>query len=109
MGVYRHGKYIDRINKGDYRYNIVNLRVIPKISYPRFGWLQKVYRFSIRDGYDIKTITIVEYWKPQTNTHGLSQTIVLKNYFELPREREMSEYIFKEDGSCENITLINVE
>jgi hypothetical protein len=75
--VYRYGKYIDRINKNDSRYKIIQKRNLP-IWFSNNKWLFYFKLFDF-EGIERRGLVMIHQYNHYTREHYLTKREMIKN------------------------------
>lgn len=97
--VFRHGKYLDRISKDDYRYNIINRRRLPIW----FGQTRWTFYFKFYDNIDKRAIAMEHEHDKNNNHHYLTQRECIKYDDGSISTKTQARYIFDLNGECRKI------
>jgi hypothetical protein len=97
--VYRHGKYMNRINKNNRRYNIINKKKLP-IWFNKNKWL---FCFKIFNGIDNRGFIMEHYHDRLNNLHYLSKKEFIKYESGVFEYENIINYIFDKQGKCRQI------
>lgn len=97
--VFRHGKYIDRINKNDERYKIINNKKEP-IWLGNNKWM---FCFKLYDGINKRGFTMEHYINQFDNFHYLCKKEFIKHESGIFDNERVSKYIFDIEGNCRQI------
>ena len=97
--VFRHGKYIDRINKNDERYTIINNKKEPI-------WLGKnkwMFCFKLYDSINRRGFTMEHYINQFDNLHYLYKKEFIKHESGIFEIENIIHYVFDKEGNCRQI------
>jgi len=94
--VYRHGKYLNRISKHDYRYNIITKRHLP-IWFGKNCW---TFYFKFYDNIDKRGLAMEHKYDTNNNHHYLTQREFIKYYDGSIKTKTQARYIFGVNGGC---------
>lgn len=94
--VFRHGKYIDRINKNDERYKIINNKKEP-IWLGNNKWM---FCFKLYDGINKRGFTMEHYINKFDNFHYLYKKEFIKHESGIFDNERVTKYIFDKEGNC---------
>lgn len=98
--VYRYGKYMDRINKNDDRYNIIKKRRLPIL----FGKNKWIFCFTtLYDGKNNRGFTMEHYKNPLNNLHYLCKKEFIKHDLGTFEIKNTTNYVFDKEGNCRQI------
>lgn len=97
--VFRHGKYIDRINKNDERYKIINNKKQP-IWLGKNNWM---FCFKLYDGINKHGFTMEHYINQFDNLHYLYKKEFIKHESGIFEFENIIHYVFDKEGNCRQI------
>jgi len=97
--VFRHGKYIDRINKNDERYKIINNKKNP-IWIGKNKWM---ICFKLYDGINNRGFTMENYINQYDNFHYLYKKEFVKHESGIFEFKNIIHYVFDKEGNCRKI------
>jgi hypothetical protein len=92
--VFRYGKYMDRFNKLDYRYNIISN--IPKPIW--IGNHRYMIKHVIKNLIETKYLLYINIYNTNNNQYYLTRTTVIKHDDGCLETVEQKQYIFDQQG-----------
>ena len=96
---FRHGKYINRINKNDYRYKLINKKKEP-IWFGKNKWM---FCFKLYDGLNKRGFVMQHYINPYDNLHYLYKKEFIKHESGIFEFENITTYVFDKQGICRQI------
>jgi hypothetical protein len=97
--VYRNGKYLNRINKNDKRYDVIKKRRLP-IYFGQYRWM---FYFPIYNCTNKCALEMEHTYNPNNKHHYLSKRIAKKHKNGTITTDEQKDYIFDLQGQCREI------
>jgi hypothetical protein len=94
--VFRNGKYINRINKNDYRYKILNKKKEP-IWLGNNKWM---FCFKLYDGINNRGFVMEHYINQYDNFHYLYKKEFVKHESGIFEFENIKHYVFDKEGNC---------
>jgi hypothetical protein len=97
--VYRNGKYLNRIQKNDKRYDVVKQRQLPVWVGPN----RRIFYFRFYNNIDKRILSMEHTYNPNNKRHFLSKREIIKHDDGSLIVRDQIDYIFDLQGECREV------